>query len=67
MEPSKSKIEIQVDGKSASAEAAGLDFGGGSLIPANAVVDKPITVKSTHVGTKFTGSVDDLLRQLGKK
>ena len=66
MEPSKSEIQVTIDGKRVNPAESGLDFGG-PLIPANTVVDKPISVKSTHVGTTFTGSVDNLLRQLGKK
>jgi hypothetical protein len=51
-----------MNGKPVEPHQSGLDFSGkGPLIPAGAVVDQPITVKSTFTGATFTGSLDDLL------
>jgi len=68
MQYNKNETKVTVNGNPVEPNASGLDFSGrGPLIPAGSVVDKPITVHSTHVGATFTGSVDELLRLLDKK
>ena len=68
-QPAVDKLEVKINGESVDPETSGLNFDQGPLIPAGTVVDKPITVKSEYVGTTFTtftGSLDDLFKQLKK-
>ena len=65
-QPAVDRTSVEIDGKQVDPKKSGLNLDQGPLVPAGAVVVKPITVKSELVGMVVVGSLDDILNQINK-